>query len=818
MPRLLQTPKDPGLIYDVGLHHGQDTNFYLKKGFRVIAFEADPSNAAFCRARFSDAIAEGRLTIVEGAITEDAEKNGIKTVKFYRNEDHSLWGSTSEDWAARNKVMGTTNETILVPAVDFARCIEEFGVPYYLKADIVGSETICLRALAKFENKPDHISIRSEKLVFSNLEYEFDLLEGLGYDRFKTVKQDFDDLVPVIDGQPFRFEEGASGPFGMESAGAWRSRQDAIREYKRIFIKYWLFGDYSYLIQTERGKRLIAQLERLTRRSIPGWYDTHAVHSTVEEERPHAAAPARSSGSLKEQSAWLLIAKVVGFAFSFMLPLIIVRHLTQEAVGHYREAFQVIMNATTILPMGVSMSAYYFLARETPERRGAAILNILLFNFVVGGLACLALNIYPQLLGDLFQADELTALSPKIGVIIWIWIFSTFLETVAIANQEARVATAFIVLSSFSKTLLMGAAVFTFGTVEAFMYAAMVQGTLQTCLLIYYLRSRFPGFWRGFSVGFLREQLVYALPFGIAAIVWIAQNDIHNYFVGYKFSSADFAIYAYGCFEIPLMTMLAESVTSVLIPRMNALQQSGDRDEMVRLTLRSMQKLAFFYFPIYVFLMITANTFIITLFTQKYEASASIFVINLTLLPLSVLITDPIVRSYKELGRMFLLTRVLVLSGLIGVLYYGLSYFGMRGMIASAVGAIIVEKCVTETLVFRKLGVGLKDLPLLKDVAKTAIISLMAGVVTYVVYSNLNEYLMGVGEKLAADTFATSKLSTLDFVGGGLVLFVSACVFAPIYLVAANFWGLVEEDEKRSIKNLLRLGSPRRPIPAAETR
>ncbi len=65
----------------------------------------------------------------------------------------------------------------------------------------------------------------------------------------------------------------------------------------------------------------------------------------------------------------------------------------------------------------------------------------------------------------------------------------------------------------------------------------------------------------------MREQLVYALPFGIAAVVWIAQIDIHNYFVGYKFSSSDFAIYAYGCFEIPLMTMLAESVTSVLIPK-----------------------------------------------------------------------------------------------------------------------------------------------------------------------------------------------------------------------------------------------------------
>ncbi len=815
MPELLQTEKDPCLVFDVGLHHGQDTDFYLKKGFRVVAFEADPSNAAFCRERFAVAINEGRLTIVEGAITEDAARLGIENVKFYRNEDHSLWGSTNEDWAARNKVLGTTNEIIEVAAVDFGKCVEQYGVPHYLKADIVGSETICLRALLRFESKPDYISIRSEKLVFGKLETEFDLLEKLGYDRFKAVKQDFEKVRSDLGEGLYSWEEGASGPFGEETAGTWKSRGETVGDYRSIFVKYWLFGDYSYLIQTTRGRRFITRLERVTRRSIPGWYDTHAVHSSLREEP--SAKP--ETASLKEQSAWLLMAKIIGFAFSFMLPLVIVRYLTQDAVGHYREAFQVIMNATTILPMGVSMSAYYFLARETPARRGAAVFNILIFNFVVGGLACLALNFYPQLLGSLFQADEMTALAPKIGAIIWIWIFSTFLETIAIANQEARVATAFIIASQFSKTLLMGAAVFAFGTVEAFMYAAMIQGVVQTFILLNYIRSRFPGFWRGFSVGFFREQLVYAIPFGIAAIVWIAQNDIHNYFVGYKFSSSDFAIYAYGCFEIPLMTMLAESVTSVLIPRMNALQQAGDREEMIRLTARAMQKLAFFYFPIYVFLMITANTFIITLFTQKYEASASVFVINLTLLPLSILITDPIVRSYKELGRLFLLTRILVLAGLVSVLYCGLGSFGLQGMITSAVGAIIIEKCITETLVFRKLGIGFKDLPLLRNVAKTAVASLIAGAITYLVYANVHEYFLGVGERFAEAAFSTTKLATLDFIGGGLVLLISASVFLPVYLIAANLWGLIEDNEKDSVRRMVRKVMPKRFVePAVQTR
>lgn len=293
MSVLLNTANDPNLIYDVGLHHGQDTDFYLKRGYRVVGFEADPGNAQFCRERFAREVADGRLTIVEGAITEDFNNNSDNgcrgPVKFYRNENHSLWGSTSQDWAYRNTIFGTTHETIKVAGVDFAECLERYGIPHYLKADIVGSETICLRALLKFANKPDYISIRSEKLIFKKLEQEFDLLEQLGYDRFKAVKQEFHKIRPSLPSNNgprfYEFEEGASGPFGEETPGQWKDRNEVHRDYRRVFVKYWLFGDYSYLIQTETGRRLIAQLERIARRSIPGWYDTHAVHSSVRRDR-----------------------------------------------------------------------------------------------------------------------------------------------------------------------------------------------------------------------------------------------------------------------------------------------------------------------------------------------------------------------------------------------------------------------------------------------------------------------------------------------------------------------------------------------------
>jgi len=115
--------KNPDLVYDVGMHKGEDTDFYLKKGFRVIAFEADPQLAEECRVRFKEKIQQGRLVIVEGAIVDckagDAEE---KTVKFYRNRELSVWGTVDSVWASRNEAFGTSNEMIEIPSIDFSSC------------------------------------------------------------------------------------------------------------------------------------------------------------------------------------------------------------------------------------------------------------------------------------------------------------------------------------------------------------------------------------------------------------------------------------------------------------------------------------------------------------------------------------------------------------------------------------------------------------------------------------------------------------------------------------------------------------------------
>jgi len=432
------------------------------------------------------------------------------------------------------------------------------------------------------------------------------------------------------------------------------------------------------------------------------------------------------TGSLTSHVSWLVLAKTLSFSLALALPLVLVRRLSQTEFGLYKQIFLAIGTAVVILQVGFGMSAYYFLPRE-PERQRQTVVNIVLFNLVMGALAALVLFFYPTLLGDLFRQPGLTAYGRLVGLVILLWMVSSFLEIVPIANQEIKVASAAIVSVQLSRTTLYLAAVLIFGTVRALVYAAVLQGVLQSVILLIYLQSRFPGFWRCFDLTVLRRQLSYVLPIGIGALLLNLETDLPNYFVSNRFGPAVFAVYAIGCVQLPFMNLLQEATNSVMILRVAMLQQRNATAEILRVTASAMRKLAAVYFPAYVFFLIFRREVITFLFTARYAGSASIFAVNLLLLPMAVLLYDPLFRAYID-QRFFLLRLRLVLCSIMAVaLWFAIGRFGLMGAISVVVIVAAAERTFTLARICRILGVRGSDIRLLQDVGKLAVAAAFAG-------------------------------------------------------------------------------------------
>lgn len=288
------------LIYDVGMNNGDDTAYYLFRGFNVVAIEADPGLCAAASLRFRREIAEGRLSLLNVGI---APTQG--TADFWICEANSAWNSFHRSIASRD---GLPHHSVQVPCQPFEQILERFGVPFYLKVDIEGNDLLCLAGLQEYlratggDDLPRYVSVE-----IGDLSKYVDILAALGFNRYKLISQynflplqippskearsyEFwrrlhasEHLTARIGRRLFRmlrqdgriahlrdrarrrgdwtFPVGSSGPFGEETSGEWQSRQE-IRRIHETFASlaaqrgrspFWGRKDYSFWVDLHAG-------------------------------------------------------------------------------------------------------------------------------------------------------------------------------------------------------------------------------------------------------------------------------------------------------------------------------------------------------------------------------------------------------------------------------------------------------------------------------------------------------------------------------------------------------------------------------------
>lgn len=265
------------MIMDVGMHLGKDTQFYLDKGFRVVAIEAHPQFVVDNRAKFDQYIKDGLLEIVPVAV---AEREG--TVPFYLFPEKGDWGTLDARYAQRNIARGTVHTIVEVPSAAFEIILQRYGMPYYLKIDIEGADILCIKALHHFAQRPKYVSFETELVNFDSTFEALSHLYVLGYRRFKIVNQIINHKQrcpnPPREGKfaETAFTDMMSGPFGEEAPGQWQGIEKTLEKYRGILKAQRLFcpeGRYPRL------RPFFDRISGILGREPLGWYDIHATFS-----------------------------------------------------------------------------------------------------------------------------------------------------------------------------------------------------------------------------------------------------------------------------------------------------------------------------------------------------------------------------------------------------------------------------------------------------------------------------------------------------------------------------------------------------------
>lgn len=213
-------------VFDIGMNNGEDSQFYIKKGFSVVAVEANPIISKRNREKFISYI-EGKCLFLMNVGIWSEEKN----LEFYVNLDNDHWSSFDPTYGCRD---GTRFEITRIPCVRVETLFERFGTPHYMKIDVEGADRLILSDMRTLTARPAFVSVEEYGVLC------IDDLHALGYDRFQIVPQSarlkaqYTPPMPAREGVyvPASFNGNDSGLFGHElPPDKWRSFADVRTDF-----------------------------------------------------------------------------------------------------------------------------------------------------------------------------------------------------------------------------------------------------------------------------------------------------------------------------------------------------------------------------------------------------------------------------------------------------------------------------------------------------------------------------------------------------------------------------------------------------------
>ena len=445
--------------------------------------------------------------------------------------------------------------------------------------------------------------------------------------------------------------------------------------------------------------------------------------------------------------------RALGFASTFMIPVVLVRVLDQHEFGTYKQLFLVYATLFGIAPLGMAECLYYFLPLDR-MRSARFVANSLLALLATGLVSLVLLVLARHALADGMENPSFAAHTTLLGLFVALTMMAAVTEIVMIARNRHRLSATSYAASDLVRALCLMIPAAIWRDVHAVMMGAVGFACARAALTVLYLRSEF-GRELVPDLALLRRQLAYALPFAAAVTLEITQGSLHQFVVAHSFDTSTFAIYSVGCLQIPLVDFVATGAGSVLMVKMAERTGAGERGARLELWHEAVRKLATLLLPLVALLFAAGRELIVFLFTDSFRASVPVFLIASLSIAFAALPTDSALRSYGETG-VLLRMNVVRLTVVAASIYPLLAWLGLAGAALSMVLGTVAVKMVAMVRLRTLLEVGVSELLPWRDLAGTLALSSAAGVLAW------------GAKNLLSSNFASMTLAGVVFVAAYL--------------------------------------------------
>ncbi|MDI9520819.1 MAG: oligosaccharide flippase family protein [Bacillota bacterium] len=321
----------------------------------------------------------------------------------------------------------------------------------------------------------------------------------------------------------------------------------------------------------------------------------------------------------------LTASKLINLIITLASGMLLSRFLTLEEYGTYSQLLMVVNLACSLFMLGLPNSINYFFARAENELQKSHFLSVYytlntLLSFITGLMLVISVPLIERLLSN-YQIRYFIFF---LAVFPWTRIIMSSIESVLIVSQKSNLLIIYRILNSLFLLLII-------------LIARVLNLSFSSYLLLYLFTEILFTVWVYLILGKLSEKLkpdfdreltkkifYYSIPIGVATMLGTINIELGKLVISNNMGTELLAIYTNASKELPV-TIIAGSVTSVLLPQITRLLQQGKKIQALKTwedaIVLSFIVISFFAIAFFVF----APEVIMVLYSEKYLLGVDVF-------------------------------------------------------------------------------------------------------------------------------------------------------------------------------------------------
>ena len=430
--------------------------------------------------------------------------------------------------------------------------------------------------------------------------------------------------------------------------------------------------------------------------------------------------------SLKAQASAIFIGNLIGTVFQFLIPAIIVRLISQEDFGIFRQFTLVAGTFEGLLGFGVASSLYFFypIADQVGKQRIIQQTQWLIsFNLLVFILVFYFFG--DEILIHLNFSEFINVKNLIVFYLIFMML-SSIVSNIFTLEKNTLLNKIYPPLEKMGRFLIF---LITILVVPGFKGPILALVFFAAARFIYISTHISPYYKRIYSIDWnlLKRQVLYSLPFGLALILNLGSTTFDKFFINQYISPAEFGIYSISFLSIPILKQFFASIHNVVVPQISISMSNGNLKEAILLWQKTVDKTSSITIPAVILFWILAKEIITILYTEEYVEAANYYRVFILMFFVSMFSHEIILRGANK-------TRFILYSNLIGTtitIIAGLIMipkFGLYGAISTALLGTVLPMIVSLHWERKIMKLSIKQWVNWKRIFSNTLICLLIGV------------------------------------------------------------------------------------------